>query len=176
MKMKPALLTLAIAPLLALSAGCGKPAEAPKAAEPPAAAAAPAVAPAPTEIPPSAQSGVPDALPPNLTDAPSANAFAVDLYMKWVPPNVFSGPVASNEEKENARKALPLVVAAYDKAIGFYDKNESFYYGRAAALEVMFTDTKDEALKTRALADLDKALSINPKFSPALALKATLSK
>ncbi len=169
---------LAAAALLVFSAGCSKPAETPRPAEAPPAAVAPAEAPAaaPAEAPVPAQAGVPDALPTNLIDAHSANSFAVDLYMKWVPPNVFSGSGGSEEEKANARKALPLIVAAYDKAIGFYDKNENFYYGRASALEVMFTDTKDEALKTRAMADLDKALSMSPTHSPSLALKARLSK
>ena len=169
---------LAAAALLVFPAGCGKPAETPRPADAPPAAVAPAeaLAAAPAEAPVPAQAGVPDALPANLIDAHSANSFAVDLYMKWVPPNVFSGSGGSEEEKANARKALPLIVAAYDKAIGFYDKNESFYYGRASALEVMFTDTKDEALKTRAMADLDKALSMSPTHSPSLALKANLSK
>ncbi|MBK9089920.1 MAG: hypothetical protein IPL90_13070 [Holophagales bacterium] len=182
MKSKPSALAFATAALLIIPAGCGRPAETSRPAEAPPAAVAPAAetAAAPATgsavTPAAVQSGVPDALPASLIDAHSANSFAVDLYMKWVPPNVFSGPVASEEEKANARKALPLVVAAYDKAIGFYANNESFYYGRAAALEVMYTDTKDEALKTRALADLDKALSISPKHSPSLALKARLSK
>lgn len=182
MNSKLAALMIATAALLILPAGCGKPAETPNAAEAPpateASTAAPAAAPAtvPAEAAAPAQPVVPDSLPANLTDAHSANSFAVDLYMKWVPPNVFSGSGGSEEEKANARKALPLIVAAYDKAIGFYDRNENFYYGRASALEVMFTDTKDEALKTRAMADLDKALSMSPTHSPSLALKAKLSK
>ena len=124
----------------------------------------------------SAADGIPDALPADLATAPALNDFAVKLYMKNVPPNVFSATVFSEQEKAKARKALPLVVEAYDKAIGLYDRNESFFYGRAQALNAMFTDTKDASLKERALADLDKALTINANHSPSKALKEQLSK
>lgn len=40
----------------------------------------------------------------------------------------------------------------------------------------MFADAKDASLKDRALADLDKALAINPSHSPSKALKDRLSK
>jgi hypothetical protein len=178
MKAKPFVLTLVAVALLVLPTGCGKPAETPQPAEAPPAAAAPAAEPAaaPAEAPAPAADAIPDALPADLTTAPALNEFAVNLYMKNVPPNVFAAPVFSEEKKANARKALPLVVEAYDKAIGLYDKNESFYYGRAQALHTMFTDTKDASLKERALADLDKALAINPNHSPSKALKDQLSK
>ncbi len=177
MKSKPFALVLTAIVLLVLTTACGKPAETPRpAAEAPPAAAEPApVAPAEAAAAPAADA-IPDALPADLTTAPALNEFAVKLYMKNVPPNVFSTPVFSEQEKAKARKALPLVVEAYDKAIGLYDKNESFFYGRAQALHTMFTDTKDASLKVRALADLDKALAINANHSPSKALKEQLSK
>lgn len=178
MKAKLSVLTLVAAALLVLPTACGKPAETPQPAGPDTMAAAPAAEPAaaPAEAPAPAADAIPDTLPANLTTAPDLNAFAVNLYMKNVPPNVFAAPMFSEEEKAKARKALPLVVEAYGKAIGLYDRNESFYYGRAQALNTMFTDTKDASLKERALADLDKALAINPNHSPSKALKDQLSK
>ena len=173
-----ALVLMAIV-LLVLPTGCGKPAETPQPAEAAPVAAAPAAEPAatPAEVAPApAADGIPDALPADLATAPALNDFAVKLYMKNVPPNVFSAPAVPEEEKAKARKALPLVVEAYDKAIGLYDRNESFFYGRAQALNAMFTDTKDASLKERALADLDKALTINANHSPSKALKEQLSK
>ena len=176
MKTKLAVLTLLAVALLVLPAGCGKPAETPQpAADAPPVAAEPAPA-APAEAPAPTADVIPEALPADLTTAPALNDFAVKLYMKNVPPNVFAGSISSEEEKAKARKALPLVVAAYDKAIGLYDRNEGFFYGRAQALQAMFTDTKDASLKERALADLDKALAINANHSPSKALKDQLSK
>lgn len=169
MSSKPLVPVLVVVVALVLPAGCGKSAETPQPTAVAPVPAAPVAAPAPPA------DGIPDALPENLTDAPSLNAFAVDLYLKNVPPNVFAAPVFSEEDKAKARKALPLVVAAYDKAIGLYDGNESFYFGRAQALNAMFTDTKDAALKERALADLERALVINPSHSPSNALKEQLS-
>jgi hypothetical protein len=174
MKAKLSVLTLVAAALLVLPTACGKPAETPQPAGPDTMAAAPAAEPAAAPAP--AADAIPDALPADLTTAPALNDFAVKLYMKNVPPNVFAAPMFSEEQKAKARKALPLVVEAYDKAIGLYDRNESFYYGRAQALNTMFTDTKDASLKERALADLDKALEINANHSPSKALKDQLSK
>ncbi|MCL4808111.1 MAG: hypothetical protein KJ062_10020 [Thermoanaerobaculia bacterium] len=178
MKAKLLALTLVAVALLVLPTGCGKPAETPKPAEAPTLAAAPAAEPAApaANAPAPAADAIPDALPADLTTAPALNEFAVNLYMKNVPPNVFSAPTFSEEEKAKARKALPLVVEAYDKAIGLYDKNEGFFYGRAQALVTMLADTNDASLKERALTDLDKALAINPNHSPSKALKDQISK
>lgn len=177
MKSKPFALVLGAIVLIVLSAACGKPAETPQpAAEAPPVAEAPAPA-APAEAPPApAAEALPDTLPADLTTAPALNTYAVDLMLKNVPPNVFSSTTATEEEKAKARKALALAVDAYGKAIGLYDRNESFYYGRAQALHTQFTDTKDAALKEKALADLDKALAINPNHSPSKALKEMISK
>lgn len=79
-------------------------------------------------VPAPAADAIPDALPTDLTTAPALNEFAVNLQMENVPPNVFSAPVFSEEEETKARKALPLVVEAYDEVIGLYDRNESFFY------------------------------------------------
>lgn len=178
MKVKLSVPTLVAVALLVLPTACGKPAETPEPAEAPQVAAAPAAEPAaaPAEAPAPPADAIPDTLPADLATAPALNEFAVKLYMKNVPPNVFAAPVFSEEDKAKARKALPLVVEAYDKAIGLYDRNESFYYGRAQALGTMFVDTKDASLKERALADLEKALAINPNHSPSKALKDQLSK
>ncbi|MHB8799616.1 MAG: hypothetical protein ACYDBY_14240 [Thermoanaerobaculia bacterium] len=178
MKSKSSALVLVASFLIVVSAACGKPAETPQpAAEAPLVAEAPAPAP-PAETAPAAATadGLPETLPAELATAPDLNKFAVDLYMKNVPPNVFAGTLFSEEEKAKARTALKLVVEAYDKAIGLYDRNESFYYGRAQALHSQFSDTKDAALKEKALADLDKALAINANHSPSKALKELISK
>ena len=173
MKSKTFALPVLVTAVVVLSAACGKPAETPQpAAEAPPPAEAPA---APAEAAPAADA-LPEALPADLTTAPALNGFAVDLMLKNVPPNVFTAPSFTEEEKAKARKALKLAVEAYDKAIGLYDKNESFYYGRAQALHTQFVDTKDAALKERALADLDRALAINASHSPSKALKELVSK
>ena len=173
MKSKTFALPVLVTAVVVLSAACGKPAETPQpAAEAPPPAEAPA---APAEAAPAADA-LPEALPADLTTAPALNGFAVDLMLKNVPPNVFTAPSFTEEEKAKARKALKLAVEAYDKAIGLYDKNESFYYGRAQALHTQFVDTKDAALKERALADLDRALAINANHSPSKALKELVSK
>ncbi|MDX9735688.1 MAG: hypothetical protein RBU36_16280 [Thermoanaerobaculia bacterium] len=175
MKSKPFALVLGAVVLIVLSAACGKPAETPQpAAEAPPVAEAPAPPAEPAPAP--AADALPETLPADLTTAPALNGFAVDLMLKNVPPNVFSSTTATEEEKAKARQALKLAVEAYDKAIGLYDKNESFFYGRAQALHTQFVDTKDAALKEKALADLDKALAINPNHSPAKALKELISK
>ncbi len=173
MKSKTFALPVLVTAVVVLSAACGKPAETPQpAAEAPPPAEAPA---APVEAAPAADA-LPETLPADLTTAPALNGFAVDLMLKNVPPNVFTAPSFTEEEKAKARKALKLAVEAYDKAIGLYDKNESFYYGRAQALHTQFVDTKDAALKERALADLDRALAINANHSPSKALKELVSK
>ena len=173
MKSKTFALPVLVTAVVVLSAACGKPAETPQAAaEAPPPAEAPA---APAEAAPAADA-LPEALPADLTTAPALNGFAVDLMLKNVPPNVFSSSTVTEEERAKARKALKLAVEAYDKAIGLYDKNESFYYGRAQALHTQFVDTKDAALKERAVADLDKALAINANHSPSKALKELVSK
>ena len=175
MKSKPFALVLGAIVLIVLFAACGKPAATPQpAAETPTVAEAPA---APAEAPAApAADALPETLPADLTTAPALNTYAVDLMLKNVPPNVFSSTTVTEEEKAKARQALKLAVEAYDKAIGLYDRNESFYYGRAQALHTQFTDTKDAALKEKALADLDKALAINPNHSPSKALKELISK
>lgn len=176
MKSKPFALVLGAIALIALSAACGRPAETP----PPAVEALPvAEVPAPpAETAPAAApvDALPETLPATLTTAPDLNTFAVDLMLKNVPPNVFSSSTVTEEERAKARKALKLAVEAFDKAIGLYDRNESFYYGRAQALHAQFTDTKDAALKEKALADLDRALAINPKHSPSKTLRELISK
>lgn len=175
MKSKPFALVLGAVVLIVFSAACGKPAETPQpAAEAPPVAEAPAPPAEAAPAPPA--DALPETLPSDLTTAPALNGFAVDLMLKNVPPNVFSSTTATEEEKAKARQALKLAVEAYDKAIGLYDKNESFYYGRAQALHTQFVDTKDAALKEKALADLDKALAINANHSPSKALKELISK
>jgi len=176
MKSKPFAIVLGAVVLIVLSAACRKPAETPQPAAEAPAAEAPAPAPPAEAAPAPAADALPDALPADLTTAPALNGFAVDLMLKNVPPNVFASTTATEEEKAKARKALKLAVEAYGKAIGLYDRNESFYYGRAQALHTQFVDTKDAALKEKALADLDKALAINPNHSPAKALKELISK
>lgn len=175
MTSKPFALVLGTIVPIVLFAACGKPAATPQpAAETPTVAEAPA---APAEAPAApAADALPETLPADLTTAPALNTYAVDLMLKNVPPNVFSSTTVTEEEKAKARQALKLAVEAYDKAIGLYDRNESFYYGRAQALHTQFTDTKDAALKEKALADLDKALAINPNHSPSKALKELISK
>lgn len=108
------------------------------------------------------QSDIPDAVPAELTDAPALNAFATDLFIKYVKPNIFNAPASlfSEAEKEDARKALALVIDAETKAIEIYDKNEAFYYLRGKAYEQSYYDTKDASFKEKGLEDLQKALDM----------------
>ena len=110
------------------------------------------------EPPPAEEtSALPDALPPELNDAVSLNEYAINLMFEYVKPNIFKAPVFSEEEIENARKALQLIIAAEDKAIALYDQNEHFYYTRGNAYAHCYDDTGDKSYKDLALADLKKA-------------------
>lgn len=102
-------------------------------------------------------SDIPDALPPELTDVAALNEFATTLWMSYVKPDIFEANRFSDVEKANARKALKLIIAAEDKAIALYDKNEHLYYRRGAAYAQCYYDTKDATYKEKALADLKKA-------------------
>ena len=108
---------------------------------------------------PSAESdpGLPDTLPPELVDVAALNQYAVNLWMEYIKPNIFEASLFSDEEKDSARKALKLIIAAEDKAIGLYDGNESLYYLRGTAYAQCYYDTKDTAYKDMAMADLKKA-------------------
>jgi hypothetical protein len=109
-----------------------------------------------------AQSDLPDAVPAELTDVAALNSFATNLYIKYVKPNIFTAPASlfSDAEREDARKALSLVIDAETKAIAIYDKNESFYFLRGKAYEQSYYDTKDSSMKEKGLADLQKALDM----------------
>lgn len=104
-----------------------------------------------------ADPSIPDELPPELTDVPSLNEFATTLWMNYVKSDIFESDRFSDAEKASAQKALQLIIAAEDKAIALYDKNENLYYLRGAAYAQCYYDTKDPAYKDKALADLKKA-------------------
>ncbi len=99
-------------------------------------------------------------LPAELTTAHDFNKFATDLMIEKVPANIFVAPVFSKEQEEEARKALVLIIAAYDEAINLYDQNEHFYYNRGRAYAHLYLDSDDPAYKELALADFEKALSM----------------
>jgi ABC-type glycerol-3-phosphate transport system substrate-binding protein len=99
-------------------------------------------------------------LPAELTTAHDFNKFATDLMIEKVPANIFVAPVFSEEQEEEARQALVLIIAAYDEAINLYDQNEHFYYNRGRAYAHLYLDSDDPAYKELALADFEKALSM----------------
>lgn len=107
-------------------------------------------------------SDLPDAVPADLKDVAALNSFATNLYIKYVKPNIFTAPASlfSVAEKDDARKALALVIDAETKAIAMYDKNEAFYFLRGKAYEQSFYDTKDTTFKEKGLVDLQKALDM----------------
>lgn len=100
---------------------------------------------------------IPDELPPELTDVAALNGYATTLWMNYIKPNIFTANIFSDVEKANARKALQLIIAAEDKAISLYDKNEHLYYLRGTAYAQCYYDTNDATYKEKALADLKKA-------------------
>lgn len=104
-----------------------------------------------------ADSALPETLPAELKSVAELNGYAVDLSMEYIKPNIFRANLSSEEEKENARKALKLIIAAEDKAIALYDKNESLYYVRGEAYAQCYYDTKDKSYKDKALKDFQKA-------------------
>lgn len=106
---------------------------------------------------PEADSGIPDALPPELTDVAALNEYAVTLWLDYVNPDIFEPNLFSDAEKAYARKALKLIIAAEDKAIALYDKNEHLYYLRGIAYAQCYYDTKNTDCMEKALADLKKA-------------------
>lgn len=124
------------------------------------------------------QSDLPDAVPADLKDVAALNSFATNLYIKYVKPNIFTAPASlfSDAERDDARKALALVIDAETKAIAMYDKNEAFYFLRGKAYEQSYYDTKDASLKEKGLADLQKALDMGltmaqPNFDALTAAK-----
>lgn len=104
-----------------------------------------------------ADPAIPDELPPELTDVAALNEYATTLWMNYVKADIFEADRFSDAEKASARKALKLIIAAEDKAIALYDKNEHLYYRRGAAYAQCYYDTKDATYKEKALADLKKA-------------------
>ena len=99
-------------------------------------------------------------MPDDLTSAHDFNKFATDLMIEKVPASIFSAPVFSEEEKEEARKALVLIIEAYDRAIEIYDQNEHIFFNRGRAYKLVYLDTEDPSYKEKALADLNKALEM----------------
>ena len=100
---------------------------------------------------------IPDELPPELNDVATLNEYATTLWMNYVKPDIFEATRFSDVEKANARKAVKLIIAAEEKAIALYDKNEHLYYLRGAAYAQCYYDTNDATFKEKALADLKKA-------------------
>ena len=99
-------------------------------------------------------------LPADLTTVHDFNKFATDLMIEKIKPGVFDSPVFSDADKEEARKALVLIIAAYDEAIKLYDQNEHIFYNRGRAYKQVYLDTEDPAYKEKALADFNKALDM----------------
>jgi hypothetical protein len=99
-------------------------------------------------------------LPADLTTVHDFNKFATDLMIEKVKPGIFDSPVFSDADKEEARKALVLIIAAYDEAIKLYDQNEHIFYNRGRAYKQVYLDTDDPAYKDKALADFEKALDM----------------
>ncbi len=111
-------------------------------------------------VDPEAAEGEEMTLPADLTTVDDFNKFATDLMIEKVPANIFVAPVFSDEEQEVARKALVLIIAAYDEAIKLYDQNEHIFYNRGRAYKQVYLDTEDPAYKEKALADFNKALEM----------------
>jgi hypothetical protein len=99
-------------------------------------------------------------LPADLTTVHDFNKFATDLMIEKIKPGIFDSPVFSDADKEEARKALVLIIAAYDEAIKLYDQNEHIFYNRGRAHKQVYLDTKNPADKEKALADFNKALEM----------------
>jgi len=99
-------------------------------------------------------------LPADLTTVHDFNKFATDLMIEKVKPGIFNSPVFSDDEKEEARNALVLIIAAYDEAIKLYDQNEHIFYNRGRAYAQVYFDTDDPSYKEKALADFEKALEL----------------
>jgi hypothetical protein len=106
---------------------------------------------------PEAEPGIPDELPPELQDVAALNEYAVTLWMNYIKPDIFETDLFSEAEKAIARKALKLIIAAEDKAIALYDKNEHLYYQRGIAYVQCFYDINSTDCMEKALADLRKA-------------------
>jgi len=99
-------------------------------------------------------------MPADLTTFHDFNKFATDLMIEKVKPGIFNSPVFSDDEKEEARKALVLIIAAYDEAIKLNDQNEHVFYNRGRAYAQVYFDTDDPSYKDKALADFEKALGL----------------
>lgn len=120
-------------------------------------------APTPTQAPFSiddAVANMPDGLPAELTTFADLNQFATKLYLTYVKANIFQAPVFSEEEKDDARKAIELILAATDKAISLDGGEANLYYLRGNTYAQRYYDAKNAEDKEKALADLQKAVDM----------------
>ena len=106
------------------------------------------------------ESGLPEELPAELQSVADLNDYAANLWINYVKANIFEAPVFSDEEKDDARKALNLIIAAEDKAIAMVPDNEHLYYLRGTAYAECYYDTQNAEYKEKALADLKVAADL----------------
>ncbi len=113
---------------------------------------------------------IPETIPDDIDNESALNAFASSLFKEHVKPNIFSAyilldqgwklQVFSDHEKENARKAIKLIIEATSKSIALNDKNEHIHYLRGAAYAQCFYDSKDTNCKKNGLLDFEKAMAM----------------
>jgi len=111
-------------------------------------------------------SPVPDEVPDDF-GGKTFYGYLVGLRDEYLPAKVFTDPTAySDEDRENARRAARLIVEAVTRS--FEEKGTEDQYNiylRGYAYEQQFLDTKDPALRIKALDDYGKAIEMGSVFA-----------
>ena len=115
-----------------------------------------------------AQSPVPDALPEDL-GGKTLYGYLTGLKKDYLPARVFSDPVKyTDADRENARRAAGLIIDAATAKMEEAGKQDQYnLYLRAWSLDLLFQDSKDPALRGKALEDYKGTVELGGGYAQA---------
>lgn len=115
-----------------------------------------------------AESPVPDKVPEDL-GGKTLYGYLMDIKSQNAPATVFQDAVKySEQDRENARRAIRLIVAAATEKIdGAGQSDQYFLYLRAYAYELQFQDQKGPELQAKALADYKQTVALGGGYAQA---------
>lgn len=115
-----------------------------------------------------AQSPVPDELPADL-GGKTLYGYLTDLKKLYAPPTVFSDHVRySDQDRENARGAVRLIIDATTEIMEKAGKPDQYnLYLRGFSYDLQFQDTKDPALRLKALEDYKETAALGGAYAKA---------
>ena len=115
-----------------------------------------------------AQSPVPDILPEDL-GGKTLYGYLTGLKKDYLPAKVFSDPVKyTDADRENARRAAGLIVDAATAKMEEAGKQDQYnLYLRAWALDLLFQDSKNIALREKSLEDYKSTVELGGGYAQA---------